>query len=46
MLQTNTKNELTIYAILCQNVTTFYRQELSSLFHEGKFEVKLYNYMS
>ena len=24
--------ELTIYAILCQNVTIFYRQELSPLF--------------
>ena len=25
-------NELTIYVILCQNVTIFYRQELGSLF--------------
>ena len=25
-------NELTIYGLLCQNVTTFYRQELASLF--------------
>ena len=25
-------NEITIYWILCQNVTTFYRQELASLF--------------
>ena len=25
-------NKLTIYAKLCQNVTTFYRQELASLF--------------
>ena len=46
MLQTTATNELTIYAILCQYVPTFYRQELSSLFHEAKFEVKLYNYMS
>ena len=27
-----TRNELTIYAVLCQNVI-FYRQELASLFH-------------
>ena len=27
-----TTNELTIYAILCQNVTIFYRQKLASLF--------------
>ena len=25
-------NELTIYAILCRNVTIFYRQKLASLF--------------
>ena len=25
-------NELTIYAILCRNVTVFYRQQLASLF--------------
>ena len=25
-------NELTIYGILCRNVTIFYRQELASLF--------------
>ena len=27
-------DELTIYAILCRNVTMFYRQELTSLFQE------------
>ena len=25
-------NELTIYGVLCRNVTTFYRQEVPSLF--------------
>ena len=29
-------NELTIYGILCQNVTIFYRQELASLFQVQK----------
>ena len=28
----NEKNELTIYAILFQNVTIFYREKLASLF--------------
>ena len=28
----NEKNELTIYGILCRNVTISYRQELASLF--------------
>ena len=27
-----TRNELTVYAILCRNVTISYRQELASLF--------------
>ena len=31
------RNELTIYGILCRNVTRFYRQELASLF-QGKIE--------
>ena len=31
-ISNETTNELTIYAILCQNVTIFYRQELASLF--------------
>ena len=29
-------NTLTIYGILCQNVTIFYRQVLGSLFHVQK----------
>ena len=31
-ISNETINELTIYAILCRNVTIFYRQELGSLF--------------
>ena len=31
-ISNETTNRLTIYAILCQNVTTFYRQELAVLF--------------
>ena len=31
-ISNETRNELTIYAILCQNVIIFYRQKLASLF--------------
>ena len=31
-ISNETTNELTIYAILCRNVTKFYRQEVASLF--------------
>ena len=36
MSNEETKNELTIYAILPRNVTTFYRQELASSFQVQK----------
>ena len=31
-ISNETRNEITIYAILCQNVTVFYQKELPSLF--------------
>ena len=39
-ISNETTNRLTIYAILCRNVTTFYRQELAVLFQvQGKLKV-------
>ena len=31
-ISNETRNKLTIYGVLCRNVTIFYRQELASLF--------------
>ena len=39
VISNEARNELTVYAILFQNVTMFYRQELSSLFQmQGKLK--------
>ena len=51
VISTEKSNELTIYGILCRNVTIFYRQELASLFHMQEklkvqnFKIKLFEYL-
>ena len=40
-ISNDTSNELNLYAILCRNVTIFYRQEVVSLFQvQGKLKVR------